>query len=106
MSLWIRSQNKENLINVNKIEIEYVHNTHKAAIWGNDVLLGIYSNKGKALKVLDMIEKTLTGTINVENIELNKLETLKEELKQNRTITTRPLENLGVFQMPHDDKLE
>ena len=59
MGIWIRSQNKENLINANKIQIADVHNIYKNAIWGDNVKLGIYSTKEKALKVLDMIEKKI-----------------------------------------------
>lgn len=68
MGLWIRIQNKEKLINVNEhFSIEYtdvgMDNTQlksvKYAIWGDDVKLGIYSTKEKALKVLDMIEKKI-----------------------------------------------
>lgn len=57
MSLWIRSQDKETLINVNKIEITDFCDAHKNAIWGDDILLGKYSSKEKALKVLDMIQE-------------------------------------------------
>ena len=57
MSLWIRSQDKENLINVNKIEIIDFCDAYKSAIWGDDILLGKYSSKEKALKVLDMIQE-------------------------------------------------
>ena len=49
MSLWIRSQDKETLINVNKIEITDFFFVHKNAIWGDDILLGKYSSKEKAL---------------------------------------------------------
>ena len=57
MSLWIRSQDKENLINVNKLEITDFCDAYKNAIWGDDILLGRYSSKEKALKVLDMIQE-------------------------------------------------
>ena len=57
MSLWIRSQDKENLINVNKIEITDFCDAYKSTIWGDDILLGKYSSKEKALKVLDMIQE-------------------------------------------------
>ena len=59
MSLWIRSQDKENLINVNKLEITDFCDTYKNAIWGDDILLGKYSSKEKALKVLDMIQELI-----------------------------------------------
>lgn len=61
-----------------------------------------------------MIEQALTGTITIENIELSKLEILKEELKQKPTISTKPLKDLEykihnrefVFQMPDDEVKE
>ena len=61
MGIWIRSQNKENLINANKIQIADVHNIYKNAIWGDDTLLGEYSTKEKALKVLDMIQREINN---------------------------------------------
>ena len=68
MGIWIRSQDKEKLINVNEhFSIEYTDvgmdktqlKSIKYAIWGDNVKLGIYSTKEKALKVLDMIEKKI-----------------------------------------------
>ena len=60
MSLWIRSQNKKRIINVNKIElIENFQNIYKNSIWGNDLLLGTYSTEEKALKVLEDIQLAL-----------------------------------------------
>ena len=59
MSLWIRSQDKENLINVNKLEITDFCDAYKNAISGDDILLGKYSSKEKALKVLDMIQELI-----------------------------------------------
>lgn len=66
MSLWIRSQNKEILINVNchlcvdyaeyDIDDETKLKSAKYGIWGDNAILGIYSTKEKALKVLDDIE--------------------------------------------------
>ena len=59
MSLWIRSQDKENLINVNKLEITDFCDADKNAVWWDEVLLGKYSSKEKALKVLDMIQELI-----------------------------------------------
>ena len=89
MGIWIRSQDKENLINVNKIQIADFHNMYKNAIWGDDILLGIYSNKEKALKVLDMIEKKL---IENNTIICNEKEWAKYVGIRN-----------CVFQMPQDE---
>lgn len=89
MSLWIRSQDKENLINVNKIEITDFCDAYKNAIWGDDILLGKYSSKEKALKVLDMIQ---------ECIEYNNS-------SHNSQWDSTPYRVYNVFQMPLDSEV-
>ena len=77
MSLWIRSQDKETLVERDKLAIEkinywkkinevYVLNEDddlniycKFIIKANDIIVGLYSTKEKSLKVLDMIETHL-----------------------------------------------
>lgn len=111
MGIWIRSQDKEMIINCYAVGISLEDDKF---ICSNGYILGKYSTKEKALKVLDMIEQALTGIINVENIELSELEILKEELKQKPTISTKPLKDLEykihnrefVFQMPDDEVKE
>ena len=111
MGIWIRSQDKEMIINCYALEIDLGDGK---SICSNGYVLGTYSTKEKALKVLDMIEQALTGTINIENIEFSKLEILKEELKQKPTISTKPLKDLEykihnrefVFKMPDDDEVK
>ena len=76
--MWIRSQDKKQLVNANDLYIAtrgkgYCISTGK----GND--LASYLSEEKAIKVLDMIHETL----------LSDLETY-----------------LDVFQMPHDDEVE
>lgn len=56
MSLWIRSQDKELLINCHAIEISFENDK---CICSNGYVLGEYSTKEKALKVLDMIEEKI-----------------------------------------------
>lgn len=56
MSLWIRSQDKELLINCHAIEISLENDK---SICSSGYVLGTYSTKEKALKVLDMIEKKI-----------------------------------------------
>lgn len=59
MSLWIRSQDKEILINVIAVGVDIGSNIY--AITNNDKLeplvIGNYSTKEKALKVLDEIQE-------------------------------------------------
>ena len=58
MELWIRSQDKENLIQPNYINIGG-NKTDKYFIWGHNVLLGKYKSKKRALEVLDEIQEFL-----------------------------------------------
>ena len=58
--MWIKSQDKCTLINAQKFEIADFHTLYKNAIWGDDNLLGEYSTREKALKVLDMIQEHIT----------------------------------------------
>ena len=61
--MWIRSQNKEYLINTNYFEIEDYDESLAfdidARVEDKWVTLGTYSTKEKALKVLDEIEETM-----------------------------------------------
>lgn len=84
MAIWIRSQDKKRLVNCNSffysdcLALEegcFILSYENAT---NLVCLGNYSNKEKALKVLDMIQKELN-----EEFEMN----------------------LEVFQMPQDGEV-
>lgn len=97
MSLWIRSQDKETLVESDRFAIEkinywkkinkvYVLNEDdelniywKFIIKANDIIVGSYSIKEKALKVLDMIQ---------------------------REINNEYIRDYMVFQMPLDTELE
>ena len=76
--MWIKSQDKCTLINVKKFEIADFHTLYKNAIWGDDNLLGEYSTKEKALKVLDMIQSLINNEL---------------------------IRDYMVFQMPQDDEV-
>lgn len=71
--MWIRSQNLKALVNIQNIEMD-----GECEIWafGCATLLGKYSTKEKALKVLDKIQNSLEYPYN------------------------------SVFQMPQDDEVE
>ncbi len=58
--MWIRSQDKEDLINSKNLSIRKRLNEHvveSISEYGDFYPLGSYSSKEKALLVLDMIEK-------------------------------------------------
>ena len=79
MSLWIRSQDKETLVECDRLSIEKINywkkinkvyvlnedddlNTYwKFIIKANDIIVGSYSTKEKALKVLDMIQREINN---------------------------------------------
>lgn len=96
--MWIRSQQKGMLLKLNGFNIHIANNTHKWEIIGFDVknscqesywIIGEYSTREKAIKVLDMIQKKM--------IEINKTKFYGIEY-------TCYTENL--FQMPQDDEVE
>lgn len=61
--MWIRSQNKKVLLNVNQVVINNTKDESEYYIHGYSErgidILGIYSTEEKALKVLDMIQENL-----------------------------------------------
>ena len=67
--MWIKSQNRDVLLNVNDISFHKL-NIHSEIIYqfrcygyGDDYyILGEYSTKEKAMKVMDMIQNAITGT--------------------------------------------
>ena len=66
MEIWVRSQSKEFLKLCNEFRICEIVKNKKIigySIDCFDVELGVYSTEEKALKVLDMIEKSITGEI-------------------------------------------
>lgn len=112
----IRSQNSEILINFNTLAgIEIAEGPIKiiitSYITGCSYLLGEYSTKAKAMKVLDMIQEAyeeykinctfLTGftgqrtIVESNDIRVNGFEELVKSFKKNM-----------VFQMPEDSEVE
>lgn len=64
MELWVRSQDKERLLKIISIFVEYNGdvnpNIHTHSIIGNNcVNLGIYNTKERALEVLDEIQNKI-----------------------------------------------
>ena len=67
--MWLRSQNRDVLVNVNDICFYEVNIDSKIIYqfrcygYGDDYyILGEYSTKEKAMKVMDMIKNAITGT--------------------------------------------
>lgn len=57
--MWIRSQGRLRLHNVNRIEIEHFENKEIVTVTGDGWFLGEYSTEEKALKVLDEIQRKI-----------------------------------------------
>lgn len=108
----IRSQNKEVLTNLNTLAgIEIVEGPVETVITsyitGCSYLLGEYSNKQKAVKVLDMLQKahaeyemlrqTFTGIsgVRVTTTEKESIDEKKKEIREK-----------AIFQMPEDSEVE
>ena len=110
----IRSQNKETLVNIEASIVLYISGTigKKYPIsTSNGYVIGFYSTKAKAMKVLDMIQEAyeeykitctfLTGStghraiVESNDIRVNGYEELIKSFKKNM-----------VFQMPEDSEVE
>lgn len=112
----IRSQNREVLIDLNSMAgTEIAEGPIKTIITsyitGCSYLLGEYSTKEKAMKVLDMIQESYAGAelipMTVPNI--GKMFTEASVSKENELLAEaigKALTNKMVFQMPEDGSVE
>lgn len=112
----IRSQNKEILVNFNvSAGIEIAEGTTKTVvtsyITGCSYLLGEYSTKKKAIKVLDMLQEACADAelipMTVPNI--GKMFAEAPASKENELLAEaigKVLMNKMVFQMPEDSEVE
>ena len=97
MELWIRSQNKDRLLKVNAIIIASFNDLiaiHGYIDNGNQVWLGNYKSKERALEVLDEIQKSLSSNFNF-NGDYEQLDIL---------IKTKMINGLYgvIYEMPKD----
>lgn len=96
----IRSQNKEVLVNFDvSAGIEIAEGTTKTVITsyitGCSYLLGEYSTKAKAMKVLDMIQEAYSEYQIMLNFSVSYLHEFKEKT-----------DGFAIFQMPADSEVE
>ena len=59
MELWIRTQDKECLMKVDRIDYDYSAHTHRIMANGYETLIGLYETKERALEVLDEIQNKI-----------------------------------------------
>lgn len=95
--MWIRSQSKKALLNVNQVVINNTKDESEYYIHGYSErgidILGVYSTEEKALKVLDEIQDAIedTGYYRIDNIGHGTYAFSKGVL---------------VYQMPQDEDVE
>lgn len=89
--MWIRGQNKKQLVKVKDLWISTRSKNY--CICTGAIDLGYYSTEEKAIKVLDMIQGNLTG---------NKLQSYEIA----RDCPVAGTEFHGVFQMPQDSEVK
>ena len=100
MELWIRSQDKMNLVQIKQISLNYQNNKQVIANYEPEQyensscfyeLLGTYKSKERALEVLDEIHQRL---INIQCLELTGADYISNQMKRNGLDC--------VYQMPED----
>ena len=90
--MWIRSQNRMQLQDVNRFVIEQFETG--IYIVGHGCTLGIYSTKEKALKVLDEIQQSIMTEHQYHTDEANcMMRFFTKEYKE-------------IYQMPQDEDVE
>ena len=111
----IRSQNKEILVNFNvSAGIEIAEGTTKTVITsyitGCSYLLGEYSSRERAKKVLDMLQEAYTGCVAINSISagLTANEVFSIDISENKeelTKMTEAIKRVNIFQMPQDSEV-
>lgn len=97
--MWIRSQSKDVLVNINEVCFYKMKKDSKFIYqfrcygYGNYYILGNYSTEEKAMKVLDMIQNAITGT----RFEFTDIV---------RDCDLAGIEIHNVFNMPKDEEVE
>ena len=112
----IRSQDKEMIINMDATNHIYVREVYRPSgnlidISSDEMRLGYYSTKAKAMKVLDMIQEAYADAelipMTVPNI--GKMFAKATASKENELLAEamgKALMNKMVFQMPEDSEVE
>lgn len=97
----IRSQDKEILVNMETSIVFHISGVigKKYPIFvywkGNGYVIGLYSTKAKAMKVLDMIQEAYSEYQIMLNFSVSYLHEFKEKT-----------DGFAIFQMPEDSEVE
>lgn len=110
--MWIRTQGKEKLIKVKSLTLSRMWKydykgdlqwLDSYSIKEEDLELGVYSSKDKALKVLDMIQKCITGEMAFDPKLWDKFRDIGMGAFSARSFVKEMQRQ--VFQMPQDDEV-
>lgn len=102
MDLWIRSQDKERLIKPVDFYIEeiidYVNKSSEFNIYAlnfanDDIIIGTYQTKERALEVFDEIQRKIEKLYALENCSLEKNSCIEKSLV---------IDNFNIYQMPEE----
>ena len=105
MNLWVRSQDKRILQKVDNIFLDANYENKRISTYdGDNIELGTYKTKERAIEVLDEIQGLLQPIIKYEPIvkeEYNPAYTYKHFVKVDDNIEIKELSTF-VYQMPED----
>ena len=105
MELWIRSQDKRILQKVDNIFLDANYENKRISTYdGDNIELGTYKTKERAIEILDEIQSLLQPTIEYKPIvqeEYNPSYTYKHFVKVDDNIEIKELSTF-VYQMPED----
>lgn len=96
MNLWIRSQDKKKLVNINAVnilEFEALIAIHGYINSETHFWLGNYKTKERALEVLDEIQNKIKEMYILENCELQKNSCYEQSLA---------MTDFNIYQMPEN----
>lgn len=115
MELWIRSQDKECLMKVDRLDYDYSEMTHRIVADGYKVLIAKYTTKKRCLEILDEINNKIKNQFIVKVNALLKpsdAKKLKDELEMNYNgdfIMNDPMldiqpttQNVVYYEMPEE----
>lgn len=59
MELWIRSQDKECLMKIDRLDYDLSNSQHRIMVNGYETLVGLYETKKRCLQIIDEIQNLL-----------------------------------------------
>ena len=107
MNLWVRSQDRECLINISNIQYVYKNNMHGLGTYYDNLkILGTYKTKERAIEVLDEIQNILKPKYILDTSSIKPDGNIYKEngvIFQNYDANAK-IEELStfVYQMPKD----